>query len=112
MSDEHDELRGELARLRARTPEPRAGLGDAVMQQVALRPRPRRSWWARFTETREVTLRFRWSRVAAWSGAAALAALACAVGLRGSLRQTAAPAIASAPAPDPQPVLIRFALPA
>ncbi|HZS39689.1 MAG TPA: isoamylase early set domain-containing protein [Polyangia bacterium] len=120
-----DELRDELGRLRARTPEPRAGLTDAVMRQVALRPRPRRSWWSAFTAPRSFTVRFRWSRVTALAGAAAVA-FACTAGLRARLRQNAAapllaaqppsatpPAAAASPAStDPQPVLIRFALPA
>jgi hypothetical protein len=105
-----------LARLRARTPEPRAGLTDAIMQQVALRPRPRRSWWAAFTQPRSFAVRYRWSRVTA--ACASAAALACAFVL--VRPRPAPPSLASQPsvtavaaaAPNPSRILIRFALPA
>ncbi len=73
MSDDEG---SQLSRLKARTPEPRAGLTDAIMRQVALRPRPKRPWWTALTRPRELVIRFRWSRVMGVAGAAAVAAAA------------------------------------
>jgi hypothetical protein len=98
----------EIVRLKDAGPPPRADFVDAVMRQVATRPLPRRSFWARLMAERQVTLRFRPATFAV--AALALALLATLVALR---PRPMPPAIAHAPVPtadDAAPVTIRFAL--
>jgi len=105
-----------LRGLRERTPAPRAGLTEAIMQQIALRPRPRRAgWWHTITRTRRISFEIRPARLL---GVGALAVLMLMLMLHFRPPTGAPVRVATVvPAPSanvgaPEPILIRFALPA
>jgi hypothetical protein len=109
-TDDND-LKEQLRALQHSGPRPRDGFTDAVMQQVALRRKPKtsRSLFAALFAPRTITLRFRISQLLAAGGLWAVAAL---VGVRSLvlLRSTPVQHAVVAPGPTAQPVRVRFAL--
>lgn len=104
-----DELSRELRRLKASSPSPREGFSDAVMQQVALRkkPRARFSLWTALRAERTLTLRFRWSQLAAASALCLAGALFVA---REARRPQPVQHAVVAPTETAQPTRVRFTL--
>jgi hypothetical protein len=116
MTSGDDDLEAELAKLRDTTPAPGDDFAGRLMRQVALRPRPRRSWWQTLWATRTITIRV---RPGAFISAAAIVVVALSLTLR-TWPSRNAPVMANASHPrdttDPQDaahsqrVLVRFAL--
>lgn len=111
MSDRDDRLTAELRALAAGTPPPPAGFVDAVMKQVALRPRPRRAWWAGLFAPRTVTFRFSLSQLLVGSALAAAGLIFALHGGRlGRPTGVAVQTVHGPPQPSAGPVRLRFAL--
>ena len=103
-----DELRGELGRLRSRTPAPQAGFTDEVMRQIATHPRPVVSFWQRLNRARTVSFTVRPATLAA------AGALVLALGIWLARLPEPAPPMLAQPSPPPAipaaRVHVRFAL--